>query len=52
MLPGHYGRLASATVPDIETLKEEMAGMEASVLGVKIDEMQDMLRRLSKDKAS
>jgi len=50
VMPGHHGRLAAATVPDIEKLKDELIGLDAGVLGAKVDELQEMLRKLSEDK--
>jgi len=50
MMPGHYGRLAAATIPDIESMKDEMAAMDPDVLGVKISELHEMVRKLSEGK--
>jgi hypothetical protein len=52
-MPGHLGRLAAATVPDVEKMRDSLASLKESgsgVMGVKVDELRDMVQRLAGDK--
>jgi len=50
-MPGHFGRLASATIVDVEAMREKLSGMDLAAMaaqGINAEGLQAMLDKLKR----
>lgn len=52
-MPGHYGRLATSTIADVEAMRERLASLGlGAVQGMSVEDLEKVLERLRKSVGS